>query len=105
MRCEVTLNVYVEAVDGPDFEVVWWCDSDEVDGFYSAASNPTELLERAQDALREVLGDDEIEIKTVLGDIVDRSVPIDSEVTATRNNTGSAKVEESEEPKLIQAAS
>jgi hypothetical protein len=104
MAREVTLKVYVETVGDSDFDIVWWCESDDVSGFYAAASNPTDLLRRAQDALREVLGDDGIEIKTVLGDTVGHSVPPDPAITASRNNMGSADVRESEEPTLIQAA-
>lgn len=104
MASEVTLKVYVETVGTSDFDIVWWCESDEVSGFYAAASNPTDLLQRAQGALREVLGDDGIEIKTVIGDTVGHSVSPDLAITASRNNMGSADVRESEEPTLVQAA-
>jgi predicted RNase H-like HicB family nuclease len=59
----LALKIHLEAVGEPDDGgFVWWAESDDLPGFTAAADHLPDLLAQSADAIREITGDENVEI-------------------------------------------
>jgi len=58
----VVLKIHVEAVGAPGEGFVWWAESDDLPGFNGAADHLPDLMRQSTEAIKEITGDDDVEI-------------------------------------------
>jgi hypothetical protein len=87
----IELVVHLEKVDDPEVRFVWWAESPDLDGFYSAANYLSDLLEQAKTALSELCESSQVEI--ILANTSSDAVGGDGDKSAIPNPSPYTEIE------------